>query len=98
MRKPVVLITGANGEIGHALVSNLAQQQKQVVSLDVNAPDPNDDTKYVFPVKAYRLENFYVSPTGTEDLRNCSTFARTCWRSTGSRCRRPGPSSPMPRW
>jgi threonine 3-dehydrogenase len=40
MRKPVVLITGANGEIGHALVSNLAQQQKQVVSLDVNALDP----------------------------------------------------------
>lgn len=37
MRKPVVLITGANGEIGHALVENLAQQQHQaVVSLDVN--------------------------------------------------------------
>jgi threonine 3-dehydrogenase len=41
MRKPVVLITGANGEIGHALVSNLAQQHKQVVSLDVNALDPH---------------------------------------------------------
>src|SRR5687767_11031747 len=41
MRKPVVLITGANGEIGHALVSNLAQRNKQVVSLDVNALDPN---------------------------------------------------------
>src|SRR5687767_14091445 len=40
MRKPVVLITGANGEIGHALVSNLAQRNKQVVSLDVNALDP----------------------------------------------------------
>ena len=42
MRKPVVLITGANGEIGHALVANLAQQRKQaVVSLDVNALDPH---------------------------------------------------------
>jgi len=41
MRKPVVLITGANGEIGHALVSNLALKRKQaVVSLDVNALDP----------------------------------------------------------
>jgi len=40
MRKPVVLITGANGEIGHALVANLVQQRKQeVVSLDVNALD-----------------------------------------------------------
>ena len=36
MRKPVVLITGANGEIGHALVENLAQQHQAVVSLDVN--------------------------------------------------------------
>jgi nucleoside-diphosphate-sugar epimerase len=41
MRKPVVLITGANGEIGHALVANLVQQRHQgVVSLDVNALDP----------------------------------------------------------
>ena len=42
MRKPVVLITGANGEIGHALVANLAEQRHQaVVSLDVNALDPH---------------------------------------------------------
>jgi nucleoside-diphosphate-sugar epimerase len=41
MRKPVVLITGANGEIGHALVANLAQKQSQaVVALDLNALDP----------------------------------------------------------
>ena len=41
MRKPVVLITGANGEIGHALVANLVKQRnKEVVSLDVNALDP----------------------------------------------------------
>lgn len=42
MRKPVVLITGANGEIGHALVANLVGQRHQgVVSLDVNALDPH---------------------------------------------------------
>ncbi len=42
MRKSVVLITGANGEIGHALVANLAQQRNlAVVSLDVNALDPH---------------------------------------------------------
>jgi nucleoside-diphosphate-sugar epimerase len=41
MRKPVVLITGANGEIGHALVINLAERRNlSVVSLDVNALDP----------------------------------------------------------
>ena len=42
MRKPVVLITGATGEIGHALVVNLAEQKSQaVVTLDVNALDPH---------------------------------------------------------
>jgi threonine 3-dehydrogenase len=42
MRKPVVLITGANGEIGHALVTILADQRHQaVVSLDVNPLDPH---------------------------------------------------------
>jgi threonine 3-dehydrogenase len=41
VRKPVVLITGANGEIGHALVANLAEHRKlAVASLDVNALDP----------------------------------------------------------
>jgi threonine 3-dehydrogenase len=41
MRKPVVLITGANGEIGHALVANLAEKRSRaVVSLDVNTLDP----------------------------------------------------------
>jgi threonine 3-dehydrogenase len=41
VRKPGVLITGANGEIGHALVANLAEKRNQaVVSLDVNALDP----------------------------------------------------------
>jgi len=42
MRKPVVLITGANGEIGHALVANLVERRHQgVISLDVNALDPH---------------------------------------------------------
>jgi len=42
LRKPVVLITGANGEIGHSLVANLVQKRNQaVVSLDVNALDPH---------------------------------------------------------
>ena len=41
VRKPVVLITGANGEIGHALVANLAEKRNlAVVSLDLSALDP----------------------------------------------------------
>ena len=40
MRKPVVLITGANGEMGHVLVANLAQQRNlAVVALDLNPLD-----------------------------------------------------------
>src|SRR6202158_5183116 len=39
MRKPVVLITGAGGEIGHALVSRFASTDAQIITLDVNPLD-----------------------------------------------------------
>ena len=35
MRKPVTLVTGANGEIGHALVRRLAETGRTVVTIDV---------------------------------------------------------------
>lgn len=40
MRKPVVLITGAGGEIGHALVTGLAAADTGIITLDVNPLDP----------------------------------------------------------
>ena len=41
MRKPVVLITGAGGEIGHGLIDRLSgQQQRAIVTLDVSPLDP----------------------------------------------------------
>jgi len=44
MRKEVVLITGANGEIGHGLITHLSQQNKyNVIALDVQPLD--DDLK-----------------------------------------------------
>ena len=40
MRKPVILITGANGEIGHGLVEHLKDQQDhQIVALDLHPID-----------------------------------------------------------
>jgi nucleoside-diphosphate-sugar epimerase len=39
MRKPVVLITGASGEIGHALVTRLASSDSPIITLDVNPLD-----------------------------------------------------------
>jgi threonine 3-dehydrogenase len=39
MRKPVVLITGAGGEIGHGLVTRLAASGSPIVTLDVSALD-----------------------------------------------------------
>lgn len=39
MRKPVVLITGAGGEIGHALVARFTQTESAIVTLDVNPLD-----------------------------------------------------------
>ena len=41
IRKPVVLITGAGGEIGHGLIAHLASEGRQpVVTLDVNPLEP----------------------------------------------------------
>lgn len=41
IRKPVVLITGAGGEIGHGLIAHLAAEGRQpVVTLDVNPLEP----------------------------------------------------------
>lgn len=41
MRKPVILITGANGEIGHGLLEYFSQQKDQnVVALDLNPIAP----------------------------------------------------------
>jgi nucleoside-diphosphate-sugar epimerase len=41
VRKPVVLITGAGGEIGHGLIERLSQQsQRAIVTLDLTRLDP----------------------------------------------------------
>jgi nucleoside-diphosphate-sugar epimerase len=40
VRKAVVLITGAGGEIGHALVRALAERDTSIITLDVNPLDP----------------------------------------------------------
>jgi len=41
MRKPVVLITGAGGEIGHSLMTRLASEASPLVTLDVAPLDPD---------------------------------------------------------
>ncbi|HEY6506873.1 MAG TPA: NAD-dependent epimerase/dehydratase family protein [Vicinamibacterales bacterium] len=40
MRKPVTLVTGANGEIGHALVHRLAAAGRTVVTVDIAGLEP----------------------------------------------------------
>jgi threonine 3-dehydrogenase len=40
MRKPVVLITGAGGEIGHGLVTRLSANGAPIITLDVSPLDP----------------------------------------------------------
>jgi threonine 3-dehydrogenase len=40
VRKPVVLITGAGGEIGHGLVTRLAAAGSPIITLDVSPLDP----------------------------------------------------------
>ena len=46
MRKPVVLITGAGGEIGHGLIERLAAAGRQsIVTIDLNPLEPSLATK-----------------------------------------------------
>jgi nucleoside-diphosphate-sugar epimerase len=40
IRKPVVVITGAGGEIGHGLITRLAEDGRRIVTLDVNPLEP----------------------------------------------------------
>lgn len=40
MRKPVVLITGAGGEIGHGLIARLSAGDRPIITLDLNPLDP----------------------------------------------------------
>jgi len=35
MRKPVIFITGAGGEIGHGLITRLAETGRPIVTLDL---------------------------------------------------------------
>ena len=46
-RKPSVLITGASGEIGHALISRLAAEdpERPIVTLDLNPLPPESAAK-----------------------------------------------------
>jgi nucleoside-diphosphate-sugar epimerase len=39
VRKPVVLITGAGGEIGHSLIAGLAADGTAIITIDVNPLD-----------------------------------------------------------
>jgi threonine 3-dehydrogenase len=41
MRKPVVLITGTGGEIGHGLIARLAAGPRPIVTLDLSPLDPD---------------------------------------------------------
>jgi nucleoside-diphosphate-sugar epimerase len=46
MRKPVVLVTGAGGEIGHGLITRLAAAGRTIVTIDI-APLDHDLAPYV---------------------------------------------------
>src|SRR6187401_1503324 len=40
MRRPVTLVTGAGGEIGHGLITRLAQSGRPIVTVDITPLDP----------------------------------------------------------
>jgi nucleoside-diphosphate-sugar epimerase len=40
MRRPVTLVTGAGGEIGHGLITRMAQGGRPIVTVDIAPLDP----------------------------------------------------------
>ncbi len=60
MRKPVVLITGAEGEIGHGLVTRLASSGSPIITLDVSQLDAS--------LAPHVLREFTGSVTDTDVL------------------------------
>ena len=47
MIKSTILITGANGEIGHGLIKSISNDNKKIISLDINKID-NKMNPYIF--------------------------------------------------
>ena len=70
MRKPVVLITGAGGEIGHGLIARLAERgDRAIVTLDLNRLD-----RTIAPRSIARLPD-------RSWIAACSS---ACWRNFAS--------------
>src|SRR4030043_1553307 len=66
MRKKVILITGASGEIGQALVKSLAEQnQMPIITLDI-APLPDDIHALVTPFQGNVMDKTLLSRMGSE--------------------------------
>ena len=65
MRKPVVLITGAGGEIGHGLIARLAERgDRGIVTLDLNRLQPSIGAKVDREITGSILDPF-GPPSGT---------------------------------
>ena len=66
MRKPVILITGASGEIGHGLIENLAaNEDTSIVTIDLQ-PLPREhrdlvDREYLGSILVTKI-SFYFKP------------------------------------
>ena len=41
MRVSTVLVTGANGEIGHGLITRLAETGRSIVTIDISPLEPS---------------------------------------------------------
>ena len=88
MRKPVVLVTGAGGEIGHGLLTGLAGSGRPIVTLDVAPLD-----KALAPLVA---REFVGSVTDPAILSRVLAEFEVDWCSTWPRCSPPAPSSFRP--
>jgi nucleoside-diphosphate-sugar epimerase len=56
MREPVILVTGANGVIGHGLITRLAAEGRPIVALDLSPLDPSLVSRCVETVQGSILD------------------------------------------
>jgi NAD(P)-dependent dehydrogenase (short-subunit alcohol dehydrogenase family) len=63
MRKPVILVTGASGEIGHGLIERLEQDHRDSWPEDVDDSAARGDWGYAPRYDLDRAFSDYLTPT-----------------------------------
>ena len=82
MRRPVTLVTGAGGEIGHGLITRLAQGGRPIVTVNAEPADVEPDGSFKKTITVERdgaatLVVKSVDASGNETVRRVRVFVES---------------------